>query len=431
MINQPVSETAIESKPVSLPESETVSETVSQSNTHSPADGSRAIGATVTATQSAVGNDVENDSALFVFGRKLGAFFLGTERKQRIRIIQSLLSSLVFLVCVGLIVYLTSIHVMEPIKGWFLSGGILISNLIFYLALRSGINLRFTEPALALPQIMAALTWVAGAYCITNEAHGGTLMLVALVLVFGVCNMSQRRARIATVYALSVMGAVMLFKSWDNPLIYPARIEAVYFVFVITIVPTIAVLGAQLEFMRHKLKGQKADLTEALARIGELATRDELTGLINRRQMQQVLGDHCALCKRQMVGFSVALIDLDYFKLVNDTYGHGVGDQVLRNFALEARRVLRETDVIARWGGEEFLVMMPNVPPGAPVIGIERLRMALATCQISQTVPNLRIAFSAGITAYTSEEPMDLAIDRADKLLYQAKASGRNQLLIG
>ena len=243
--------------------------------------------------------------------------------------------------------------------------------------------------------------------------------------------MNQRRGWIATAYAVSIMGLAMLFKSWDNPQIYPARIEAVYFVFVVTIVPTIAVLGAQLEFMRHKLRGQKADLTEALARIGELATRDELTGLINRRQIQQVLADHSALCKRQMAGFSIGIIDLDYFKLVNDTYGHGVGDEVLRNFASEAKRVLRETDVIARWGGEEFLVMMPNIPPGAPIIGIERLRVALTTCQISHTVPNLRVAFSAGVTAYRSDEPIDLAIERADKLLYQAKASGRNQLLVG
>ena len=423
MTNQSASDTETVAKPGS--------ETVLPSVTHSPVTGKLKPGASATGAQSDAAKDAQNGTAFFAFGRKLSTFFLGNERKQRIRIIQSLLSSLVFLICVGLIVYLTSIHIIEPMNGWILSGGILISNLFFYLALRSGINLRFAEPALSLPQIMAALTWIAGAYCITNEAHGGTLMLVALVLVFGVCNMNQRRARIATTYAVGVMGVVMLFKSWENPQIYPARIDAVYFVFVVTIVPTIAVLGAQLDSMRNRLKGQKADLTQALARIGELATRDELTGLINRRQMQQVLSDHCMLCERQMVGFSLALIDLDYFKLVNDTYGHGVGDEVLRNFSRQATRVLRETDVIARWGGEEFLVMMPNVPPGAPLTGIERLRMALSTSQISQTVPHLRIAFSAGITAYRVGETMDLAIDRADKALYRAKASGRNQLLIG
>ena len=104
-----------------------------------------------------------------------------------------------------------------------------------------------------------------------------------------------------------------------------------------------------------------------------------------------------------------------------------MGDEVLRNFADEARRVLRETDVIARWGGEEFLLMMPEVTPNAPAIGVDRLRFALASMQISAAVPELRITFSAGITAYRSGEPMDEAIERADHALYLAKAAGRNQ----
>ena len=401
------------------------------SEIHPPAKNIETIGEVLFAEQSNTESPNANGARPAGFSKKLIVFFLTDERKQRIRIIHSLLSSLIFLICLGLIAYLTSIGVMDPLKGQILSSGILISNLFFYLALRSGINLRFAEPALALPQILAALTWVAAAYCLTNEAHGGTLMLVALVLVFSVCNINQRRARLATTYAVCVMGAVMLYKSWNDPQLYPARIESVYFVFVITILPTIALLGARLDVMRLKLRGQKADLTEALERIGELATRDELTGLINRRQMQQVLAEHTAMSKRQMIDFSVALLDLDFFKLVNDTYGHGVGDEVLRNFSHEAKRVLRETDVIARWGGEEFLVMMPNVPPGAQVIGIERLRVALEACQVSLSAPKLRIAFSAGITTYRSGEPMDVAIERADKLLYQAKLAGRNQMLIG
>ncbi|MES2933569.1 MAG: diguanylate cyclase [Pseudomonadota bacterium] len=369
-------------------------------------------------------------SATAMRGGWLVTLLLGTDRQQRMRITRSLLASLVFVVCIALIAYLTALGIMDPLEGRLLTAGMLISNISFYIALRSGFNQRFSEPALTLPQILAALTWVAGAYAITNEVHGGTLMLVALVLVFGVYNMNRRRTRIASTYAVCLMGAVMLFESWDDPLHYPAKVEWVYFVFVATIVPTIAVLAAQLDLMRHRLKQQKADLSAALARIGELATRDELTSLINRRQMQQVLAEHAAMSKRSMVAFSVALLDLDQFKRINDTYGHGVGDETLRGFSAEARRVLRETDVIARWGGEEFLLLMPEVPPGAPAIGIERLRAALVGCQISNSVPDLRIAFSAGITAYRPGEAMDQTIERADHALYQAKAAGRDQLIV-
>jgi diguanylate cyclase (GGDEF)-like protein len=361
---------------------------------------------------------------------KLAALFLTADPLQRLRIRRSLLSVWVFVVCVGLIAYAIFMGIMDPHEGAILTSAIVVSCAGFYLALRSGLNLRFADPALTLPQTLAAITWIAGAYGTTNASHGGTLMLLALVLVFGIFSMNPRRARISGVYTVFIMGLVMLYKSWTAPLIYPAKVEWMYFVFVLTVVPTITTLSSQLANMRQRLKDQKTELGKALERIRDLATRDELTGLINRRQMNQVLVEHAALDKRSMVEFSVVVLDLDFFKRVNDTYGHRVGDEVLRNFAAEARRVLRETDVIARWGGEEFLLMMPEVPPGAPAIGIERLHRALAALQISATVPELRISFSAGITTYRSGELIEEAIERADQGLYQAKASGRNQSAI-
>ena len=350
--------------------------------------------------------------------------------KQQLRIKRSLLSALVFVVCIGLIVYASVIGMMDPTAGAVLAGCIVVSCTGFYVVLRSGFNLRFAEPALTLPQIMAALTWICGAYGITNESHGGTLMLFTLVQVFGIFNMSARAARISSTYAVVAMGATMLYKTLTAPEFYPARVEWVYFVFVATIMPTISQLASQLTSMRERMKAQRRDLEAALARIQELATLDELTGLINRRQMTQVLADHALRQKRSTAGFGVAVIDLDFFKKVNDTWGHGVGDEVLRGFAQEARRVLRETDVIARWGGEEFLLIMAETPPGHPGTGLDRLRAALADFQISPTVPSLRVTFSAGLTIYRAGEPIDVAIERADKALYQAKAAGRDRTIL-
>jgi diguanylate cyclase (GGDEF)-like protein len=343
---------------------------------------------------------------------------------------RSLLSALVFFVCVGLIAYCERIGLMKPGSGDLLVVGIFISCAGFYIALRSGFNLRFEEPALSLPQIMVALTWIAGAYGITNEGHGGTLMLVSLVLVFGAFNMNVRRTRISGIYAVMVMGSTMAYKSTVDPQHYPVQIEWMYFAFVVTIVPTITVLADQLNSMRQRLKAQRSELTVALERIREMATRDELTGLINRRQMTLALAEHASLSKRSLALFSVAMLDLDFFKKVNDTYGHGVGDEVLRGFAVEATQALRETDLIARWGGEEFLVLMPEVPPGSPSVGLDRLRARLAASQLSQSVPELRMGFSAGVTTFRVGEKIEEAIERADKALYQAKAAGRNQSVL-
>ena len=357
--------------------------------------------------------------------------FFTDDRRQRITIINALLSSLVFLICACLIAYLSSIGIVDKRSGQILYAIFTATNLFFYLILRSGVNMHFTDHALVLPQTLVALTCVSFAYIITNEAHSGTLLLVGLVLVFGIFNTTQRRALITSFYAVFVMGLAMLYKSWDDPQLYPPQIEFANFVILVSVVFTISLLGSQLDVMRQTLKRQKTDLSDALGRISEMATRDVLTGLINRRKMRQNLTDYIALNQRQMADFSIALIDLDYFKQVNDTYGHSVGDEVLCNFSIEAERVLRETDIIARWGGEEFLVLMPHITPDAPSIAIERLRIALEKYQVSPSTPNLRITFSAGMTVYRSGESMDNVMERADKLLYKAKAAGRNQLLVG
>ena len=361
---------------------------------------------------------------------RLQDLIFSTDPKQRLRITRSLMSALVFVVCVGLIVYGSLIGVMNPRHGVLLAGLIAVSCTGFYVALRSGFNLRFSDPSLTLPQIMSALTWICGAYAISNEGHGGTLILFALVLVFGIFNMNSRRARISTLYAIVAMGATMAYKSQTDPLHYPAAIEWMYFVFVATVMPMISKLAGQLTSMRNRLKAQKTDLEVALARIQDLASRDELTGLINRRQTIEVLTQHAARCKRGVVQFWVAVLDLDHFKEINDTWGHAVGDEVLRNFAQLAQSVLRDTDVIGRWGGEEFLAVMLAAPPHDPRVGIERLRAKLVTATLSPAVPHLKVTFSAGLAAFGEQCDVQGAVERADKAMYKAKANGRDCIVM-
>ena len=188
-----------------------------------------------------------------------------------------------------------------------------------------------------------------------------------------------------------------------------------------------AYLGGQIAGMRNRLKAQKAELTAAFERIQEMAMRDELTGLINRRHGLEVLQEYKTLLKRNKLDVWVALIDLDYFKRINDTWGHGVGDEVLKGFAAQAKKSLRSADVVVRWGGEEFLVIMLEEPEANPSIGIDRFRDSLSQYRVSPTVPDLRIAFSAGLARCRHDESIEASIDRADQALYQAKHEGRNR----
>ena len=362
---------------------------------------------------------------------RLNDLLLTTDRKQRLRITRSLMAANVFIACCFLQVYAWWVGYMEMEDVQRLCGVILVNIVAWYFILRTGVNLRFQDPAMTLPQILSALTIIVGAYSVTGPVHGSTMMLLALVLVFGIFNMRQRGAIIAGGYTVALMGLAILIKVRTDPVHYPFKLEIAHFVLTAAIVPTISGLAAQLSSLRAKLQAQKDELANALVRIQVLATRDELTGLVNRRHMMEVLGQHRKRLERSgHHRFCLALLDIDHFKRINDTYGHSVGDEVLRHFAKVVQSGLRDTDVLARWGGEEFLVLLNDTSPELANVGLERARVLLADASLVPALPDLKPTFSAGLTAYNMSEALDVCIERADRALYKAKDGGRNCTVI-
>jgi len=362
---------------------------------------------------------------------RLNDWILSTDRKQRLRIQRSLMAATVFIACCLLQVYACWMGYMLAEDVLHLSGAIVLNVAFWYTVLRSGFNLRFADPALTMPQIMAAQTIIVGAYATTGPAHGATMMLLALVLVFGVFNMKRRDSLIASIYTVGLMGLTNFIKVHTDPVNYPVKLEVAHFVITAAIVPTISSLAAQLASLRARLQSQKEELGLALARIQELATRDELTGLVNRRHMMDVLNQHHKRIDRTgQHHFCVALLDLDHFKRINDTHGHGVGDEVLRHFAREMRQALRATDVLARWGGEEFLLLLQDNTADKACDGLERVRDIVGAAVLAPSNPALKPTFSAGLTRYHPGERLDACIERADRALYEAKAQGRDRTVV-
>lgn len=358
-------------------------------------------------------------------------WLFSSDPRQRLRIKRSLLAANVFGACALTAIYAAWMGFMSFHDVRLLCLAIALNCGVWYALFRTGLNKRFADPALTLPQILAALTIIIGAYSITGPFHGSTMMLLVLVLVFGVFNLSAQGARIAATYTVGLMGCAQLVKMETDPVNYPFSLEIVHFVLTAAVVPTISRLAAQLSSLRQRLQSQKDELAQALTRIQILATRDELTGLVNRRHMMDVLQQHRKRLQRSGYHrFCLAILDLDHFKRVNDTHGHGVGDEVLRRFAAVAQQALRDTDVLARWGGEEFLLLLNDTSAEQAQIGLDRVRELLADARLSNDVPDLRATFSAGLTAYDSGEPLDVCIERADRALYEAKAAGRNRTVI-
>ncbi|MBI4401018.1 MAG: diguanylate cyclase [Nitrospirae bacterium] len=160
---------------------------------------------------------------------------------------------------------------------------------------------------------------------------------------------------------------------------------------------------------------------------------DELTGVYNRRFLEEVL-DKLILPEERRKGqiVSLLILDLDHFKRVNDTFGHLVGDLVLKTVAATLHRILKESDVLARYGGEEFIVVLPRTDTGAAVVVAERLRVAIADLSFGKLAPAApdHVTISVGVATYpTHASTVSDLIRSADQALYQAKTSGRNRVI--
>jgi diguanylate cyclase (GGDEF)-like protein len=163
--------------------------------------------------------------------------------------------------------------------------------------------------------------------------------------------------------------------------------------------------------------------------IQQLAETDELTQIHNRRQLFKLGNQAIKRARRYNLPFSVILLDIDDFKLVNDSHGHAVGDVVLYTLAQNCQQFIREVDLIARYGGEEFVILLPNTNLKDASDVAERLRIMVANTKIETKAGNLRITVSVGTAELQANTPnLASLIDRADTALYQAKQSGKNQV---
>ena len=188
------------------------------------------------------------------------------------------------------------------------------------------------------------------------------------------------------------------------------------------------VKNLEMRLAYHKQAEVIRDLKVSQHELSKQVATDPLTNLLNRRGFEQRLNQELALIKRGAPSSALLLIDIDHFKMVNDRLGHKAGDQVLLRFSELCRQVFREADVICRWGGEEFLVMLPRATVVETQHAAKRLTDLLAITPMADGISSpLFITVSIGINALTASSTTDSFLRRADELLYQAKEQGRNR----
>ncbi|MCX7897051.1 MAG: sensor domain-containing diguanylate cyclase [Rhodocyclaceae bacterium] len=163
-------------------------------------------------------------------------------------------------------------------------------------------------------------------------------------------------------------------------------------------------------------------------RLDEMATTDELTGLLNRHAFGIISQKLLAECQRHSTPLSILMLDIDHFKRINDEQGHLAGDAVLAEVAQRLQKSLRASDVAVRWGGEEFLIVLKGCGLEKAKAIAEKLRHALSSAPIVAAGKSLSVTASIGVTEYQGKETLESFVDRADGALYAAKRAGRNRV---
>lgn len=193
-------------------------------------------------------------------------------------------------------------------------------------------------------------------------------------------------------------------------------------------------LQDQLVEKNRELDRANKELEERRQELLLLSRTDGLTGLVNRRHFEEQLLTEFARSQRYRAPLSCVLIDVDHFKRLNDTYGHPFGDLVLREIAHATRRALRDVDVLARYGGEELVALLPETATDEAMRVAERIRQAVETLHLTAPTPegpkSVRCTVSAGVATCPSDSvnSPETLVQAADECLYAAKAAGRNQV---
>ncbi|MDP2368241.1 GGDEF domain-containing protein [Rhodoferax sp.] len=177
----------------------------------------------------------------------------------------------------------------------------------------------------------------------------------------------------------------------------------------------------------QELARQNAELQTALQRIHDMAIRDELTGVYNRRFVMERITEESVRCIRSGSVFCLCMLDIDFFKKVNDTYGHLGGDDVLRHVAHTAAKTLRQADLFGRYGGEEFVLLLNDTTLEGALVTAERLRTLVEGLRFDDIAQDLRVTISIGVAEHVRKTDAAATLRRADEALYRAKESGRNR----
>ena len=275
----------------------------------------------------------------------------------------------------------------------------------------------------------ANLAIIAMALLVTDVVR--VMLLVSTLLGLQFLALHLRRQQVVWVASAGwITYSLVLAWRLNSGVVQDPRVEFLIWIGYTLALGAAVLISGKVAGLRTALTSRTRELEETLERLHEIAMRDDLTGLYNRRQLMEYLGRQKALADRATLGFTLGYVDLDHFKRVNDKFGHTRGDEVLKEFAEIAMKVVREEDFVARIGGEEFVMVLINASPKDAEMVANRLRRQTQAMTIDASDLSFSVTASVGIAMYVAGEEIEHLLDRADAAMYQAKSQGRNRVIV-
>lgn len=362
------------------------------------------------------------------------SIFPADDKKQEIRLRRFFIGCAAHLMNVGFISFCWYFSYLATAPTLIFVGLDLSFVLLCYAVLRSGLNLRFADPSLTFFQI--AVPAVLGLYIMfhAGAARSAFLLLGVTMFAFGMFRFKIKEFVFLALFILFGYSLLILLLYQSSPSPIDLRLEILsWLAFAVTLgqfsflAGTIGQLRRKVSDKNVELAKQNAELEIALQRISDMAIRDELTGQYNRHYLMERIAEETQRCARYGSAFSLCILDIDFFKHVNDTYGHLAGDEVLRKVAAEVSTAIRATDFLGRFGGEEFVIALTNTPASGAMVIAERVREKIAQLSFPEIDAQFQITISIGIAEHDRPATPAITLKCADDALYQAKKGGRNR----
>jgi diguanylate cyclase (GGDEF)-like protein len=297
-------------------------------------------------------------------------------------------------------------------------------------SLAADIGRRVDTSTLGLAQgVWANLAIIAMALLVTDVAR--VVLLVSTLLGLQFLALHLRRQQVLWVASAGwITYSLVLAWRLNSGVVQDPRVEFLIWIGYTLALGAAVLISGEVAGLRTALTSRTRELEDTLERLHEIAMRDDLTGLYNRRQLMEYLGRQKALADRATLRFTLCYVDLDHFKRVNDKFGHTRGDEVLKEFAEIAMKVVREEDFVARIGGEEFVMVLINASPKDAEMVANRLRQQTQAMTIDASDLSFSVTASVGIAMYANGEEIEHLLDQADAAMYQAKNQGRNRVIV-